>query len=271
MSHIPFVYKWTNKENNNWYIGSRTAKKCNPDDGYICSSKIVAPLIKNNPANWSREIINTGTVADMILLEMQLLVSLDAKNDPMSYNQHNSDGKFSMAGKVGGRTGKTPWNKGKTKETDATVAKYSKTLSIVNAGKKPVATTLGRAPWNKGNRGCQTAWNKGLPTEEQPFYGKTLDDAHRANLSESKLGDKNPMYGKDPWNKGLKGAYVQTPESNKKRAEKLSGKPRSEETKNKIKATKSANKQKAVSESITTTMDSQYLREAMLNIINGLK
>jgi G:T-mismatch repair DNA endonuclease (very short patch repair protein) len=31
----------------------------------------------------------------------------------------------------------------------------------------------GRTPWNKDVTGLQTAWNKNLPAEQQPFYGKT--------------------------------------------------------------------------------------------------
>jgi hypothetical protein len=30
----------------------------------------------------------------------------------------------------------------------------------------------GRTPWNKGTKGLQEAWNKFLPSEKQPFYGK---------------------------------------------------------------------------------------------------
>jgi hypothetical protein len=31
----------------------------------------------------------------------------------------------------------------------------------------------GRTPWNKDAVGLQTSWNKNLPAEQQPFYGKT--------------------------------------------------------------------------------------------------
>jgi len=31
----------------------------------------------------------------------------------------------------------------------------------------------GRTPWNKGSTGLQEAWNKNLPAEQQPYYGKT--------------------------------------------------------------------------------------------------
>lgn len=45
----------------------------------------------------------------------------------------------------------------------------------------------GREPWNKGTKGLQEAWNKGLPAEEQPFYGKchtddTLEKRKETNL-----------------------------------------------------------------------------------------
>lgn len=31
----------------------------------------------------------------------------------------------------------------------------------------------GRKPWNKDTKGLQVAWNKSLPSEQQPFYGKS--------------------------------------------------------------------------------------------------
>jgi hypothetical protein len=89
METIAFVYKWTHIPTLKWYIGSRTSKGCNPDDGYICSSKIVKPMIQSNPTEWKREIIETGTSADMWDLEYEMLELLDAKNDSRSFNQTN--------------------------------------------------------------------------------------------------------------------------------------------------------------------------------------
>ena len=40
------------------------------------------------------------------------------------------------------------------------------------------------------------AWNKGLPKEMQPFYGKTLTEEHKNKCSESSKGEKNAFYGK---------------------------------------------------------------------------
>jgi hypothetical protein len=48
-----FLYKWTHLPSGKWYVGSRTAKGCHPEDGYYCSSKEVKPLILANPQDVS--------------------------------------------------------------------------------------------------------------------------------------------------------------------------------------------------------------------------
>lgn len=98
MNTIAYIYKWTNLATGKWYIGSRTKEGSHPDDGYICSSKIVAPLVLNNPSEWKREILITGAPDVIVLTETKILKELDAKNDPMSYNMHNGDGNFTTAG-----------------------------------------------------------------------------------------------------------------------------------------------------------------------------
>jgi len=35
---------------------------------------------------------------------------------------------------------------------------------------------VGRRPWNKGTKGMQVPWNKNLPAEQQPMFGKTLSE-----------------------------------------------------------------------------------------------
>ena len=94
-----FIYKWTQISTSKWYIGSRTKKGCHPDDGYICSSKIVRPLIKENPNDWVRTILKEGTDPEYIRkLEGRFLRRIDAKNNSMSYNMDNGDGNFSTVG-----------------------------------------------------------------------------------------------------------------------------------------------------------------------------
>ena len=39
-----YLYKWTHRTTNMWYVGSRITLGCNPDNEYICSSRTVTPL-----------------------------------------------------------------------------------------------------------------------------------------------------------------------------------------------------------------------------------
>lgn len=96
---VAFVYKWTELATLKWYIGSRAKAGCHPNDGYICSSKIVKPRIQQNPTGWVRTIVATGTPTDMKMLESELTTAADAMHDPRSYNMHNGDGKFTTLGK----------------------------------------------------------------------------------------------------------------------------------------------------------------------------
>ena len=84
-----FVYKWTHLPTLMWYVGSRTANGCHPDDGYICSSKIVRPLIEGKKSDWVREIVHLGDTKDVLLTEEEILMTVDAKNDPRSFNRTN--------------------------------------------------------------------------------------------------------------------------------------------------------------------------------------
>lgn len=162
MTTTAFVYKWTHVPTGRWYIGSRTKQGCNPDDGYICSSKTIKPLITENLAEWQREILAVGEPAAMLELETRYLVSLDAKNDPMSYNQHNSDGKFSTSGKE-------PWNKGRGKP-------------------------IGKPAWNRGLKCPQiSAGRQGQPAHNK---GKPMSEEQKAKISASSIGKVSPKKGK---------------------------------------------------------------------------
>jgi hypothetical protein len=121
-----YVYKWTEHSTGKWYIGSRTGKNCHLDDGYICSSNTVKPLIKANPGNWSRQIICIGHPSDMLELEFRYLTALDAVNDPMSYNQSNGGYNF-------GRTGKTHSEETKAKMSE--VAQNRPQVTCPHCGK----------------------------------------------------------------------------------------------------------------------------------------
>jgi|AACY02.3.fsa_nt_gi hypothetical protein len=87
-----FLYEWCESSTNKWYVGSRSAKGCHPTDGYICSSKMVKSMIKENPSDWTRKILAIGLPDYIRWLERAFLQSVDARRDPQSYNKSNADG-----------------------------------------------------------------------------------------------------------------------------------------------------------------------------------
>ena len=180
MNTIAYIYKWTNLITGKWYIGSRTKEGSHPDDGYICSSKIVEPLVLNNPSEWSREILITGEPNTIIVKESEILTELDAKNDPMSYNMHNGDGSFSTAG---------------IELTDA----WKQKISQANRGKKRNAKQ--KENYKKANslKAKDPAYLKKLRKPKPPGHGEKVSASlkgrkktieHCQALSKSKKGKK---------------------------------------------------------------------------------
>ena len=64
----------------------------------------------------------------------------------------------------------------------------------------------GRIPWNKNKKGSQVAWNKYLPAESQPFYGKKhksdyFDKVKTTNLSRYGIENCGSLAGRAPFSK----------------------------------------------------------------------
>lgn len=101
---IAYLYLWEHLPSGIKYLGSRTNKTAHPDDGYICSSYIEEHII-NAPHEWHRRIIGTGTPKEIRQRESDLQVFFNMAESVSYFNEHNSNGKFSTAGKAA-------WNKG---------------------------------------------------------------------------------------------------------------------------------------------------------------
>lgn len=82
---IGFVYKWTNKINDKWYIGSHLGV---PTDRYVGSGKIFKKAWKKyGSENFKRSILYQGR--GFRKYEESLLHRLNAAKNRMSYNYHN--------------------------------------------------------------------------------------------------------------------------------------------------------------------------------------
>ena len=189
---IAYVYKWTHIPSLRWYVGSRVATGCHPDDGYLCHSKDVKPMIIEFPTQWKREIIDTGSQEDMYQLETDILRLFDAKNDPMSFNKHNNDGIYVSWGNK--HPNKNPINARKISVGLKDVPK-SKT-HIDNMSK--ALRELGDDHPSK-QKCVRDSKRKKMLAKGELHHQKT--DEARSAAKNRVMGNKNPMYGKEPLHK----------------------------------------------------------------------
>jgi hypothetical protein len=86
-----FVYKWISKTTGEWYIGYH---KGHVDDGYISSGKYFLERYNENPNDFERIILSTGSCEEMYAYETKLLCELNAMEEPLSFNKHNNSFPF---------------------------------------------------------------------------------------------------------------------------------------------------------------------------------
>ena len=221
-----FLYKWIQLSTGKWYIGSRTARYCNPDDGYICSSKYVFPLINENAQDWYRIILKFGSPSYIRKLEKRFLQFVDAKNEPMSFNRSNVGSTvLSCAKKI------------RIYKDEINMFIYQSELSsyeVIGWTKGMSLTTKQKMKENHKDVSGQNNPMFGVSRKgiDSPLYGRKISEdkknrkpkseEHKKKLAESKTGKNHPFFGKKrpkefgeqiskkltgriPWNKGKSG------------------------------------------------------------------
>jgi hypothetical protein len=86
-----FVYCWTDFGTNKLYVG---VHKGTPDDGYVCSSKLMLQEYEARPWDFSRAIVASGIYPEMYVLETAILKAAGADKDLGYYNQTLNQGTF---------------------------------------------------------------------------------------------------------------------------------------------------------------------------------
>jgi hypothetical protein len=184
---IPYIYKWIHLPTGKWYIGSKIRNGWNPSrhEEYICSSKEVKPLVTENRNEWAYEILHIGDAESIARLETYILSELDAKNNPMSFNQHNGDGLYSRAGVKENATTRK-------RKSDARIGEknpmYGKTGALSpHFGKKH----------DEDRKANQSSSMKKYAINRPETHNKNISKSLAGNskLSERMRGEKNPMYG----------------------------------------------------------------------------
>jgi group I intron endonuclease len=162
-----YVYKITNNINDRWYIGSHDGH--NPY--YMGSGKVLKLAIKKHGIeNFTKEILfySEKFKAD----ETQILVELDAANDPNSYNLINTG--------EGGMLGLKHSKETKEKLADAWRGERNPNY---------------QREYSDEERKAMSERQKG---EKSHMWGKHLSDETKQHLRELNLGENNPMYGVSP-------------------------------------------------------------------------
>lgn len=203
-----FVYKWTHLPTLRWYIGSRTAEGCHPEDGYICSSRQVKPLVESQRDDWTREIIAQGLPADMLELETIILETVDARNDPRSYNQHNGDGRFTTLGIE-------PHNKGKYIPRNKPAWNSGKKAPQISAAKKGKPAPNKGVPMSEEQKLKISLSRKGKPSPKKGLPGKLQTAESNSKRSAKLKGRVSPMKGR---------TYTMSEETKRKISEALKAK-----------------------------------------------
>jgi len=160
-----FVYCWTDWKENKLYVGWH---KGQPDDGYICSSKLMIEQYNSRPKDFTRQIIATGSSKDMVNFETTILKEFNVAENASFYNMHNGNGfyhlnKHTEETKAKLRKPKTEKHKKNLSINHANVSGSNnpmhgrsiakeKNLKWYNNGEKEIYVTEGHQPkeFNKG-------------------------------------------------------------------------------------------------------------------------
>jgi hypothetical protein len=203
---IAFVYKWTQLSTGMWYIGSRTAKGCQPDDGYICSSNLVKPMIESNKDDWVRTILYIDEPKKIRALESTTLKELDAKHNPMSYNRHNNDGNFFPL-------------EGHSDETKRKISERTKGKKISQEHRERITKSWQNLDPEVYSKYCEAR------------KGKLLSEETRRKMSEAKKGKPGRKWTEEQ--KLAAKGKIMSEETRHKLSEANKGKTQSEETRRK--------------------------------------
>jgi hypothetical protein len=190
-----FVYVWTNQLTGKKYIG---VHKGTADDRYICSSKIMKEEYDKNPEFFSRQIVCFGDYESMLIIETEMLKSVDAKYNSNYYNMHNGDGNFykkkcsyqeikKMSERMKGKPAK---NKGKPM-TEEQKQKLRKPKSEEH--KQKLRKPKSEEQKQKMRKPKSEEHKQKL---REANLGKKHSEESKQKISEATRGENNPMWGK---------------------------------------------------------------------------
>lgn len=162
---MPYTYLIGWSKENLYYYGVKYAKDANPDTflkDYFTSSKYVQELRESNDEPDIIQIRKTFSDAESAYAwESKVLRRMKVRTSKKWINKHENCGTVLF-----GLT-KTSYKKGST-------------------------------PWNKGKKGIQPAWNKGIEMSQEVIEKQrnTLKESYKSGKIQKPIGERNGMYNK---------------------------------------------------------------------------
>ena len=237
-----YCYKWT-RNTGHYYIGIRCGNAEKHGVDYIGSGVKFLNMFNNTSREeWTHEILGIGTWEYVNILE-ETYVASDKLTDPLILNLREGG----QQGKLSEKTKKLISEKIKEKYTDEEYRRKiseshigfrhsdetKKKFSEINSGENH--NMYGKTHSEESKKKMSKSRKGKYRGKQNPFYGRKHSEESKEKISRSKkgvklgpsseeskqkkslamIGEKNPMYGKAPWNKGKK----LSPESIRKRQE----------------------------------------------------
>lgn len=173
-----FIYITTNLINNKQYVGSHKGRK---NDTYLGSGTIILKAIKKyGKKNFKRIILEECDVSINLLLEEKYIKEYNTLI-PNGYNISPTGGALIFDDNL----------------------RNKKRISLLGKNKGRIHSKEIRKKMSEAQKGKKLSIEtKQKMSEFQK--GRVKSVIERKHLSESKMGSKNPMYGKIPWNKKKK-------------------------------------------------------------------
>ena len=172
-----YIYKITNLVNGKTYIGQHKYKKLN--DRYMGSGKLIKLAIKKyGIENFKKDIIEFNIPT--------LELANDFEQMYILFERTKGKAEYNIADGGAGVHGYHP-----SEEQRHIISIKTKEGMTEEVRKRLSESKKGQEPWNKGKKGVQVAWNKGIPcTEEQKKHLSELNKGNPGYWQEKRRSDE---------------------------------------------------------------------------------
>ena len=209
--YTPYFYVIQDTRNGMYYAGAKWAQDADPtqfmvEGGYVTSSKIIKEIIEECGINVFR-IVRLKEMETPLSHETKFLQKVDAKNNPLFYNQHNGNGDFTN--KKMTETSKTKISKAREGMEFSREHKENLSKAAKNRKSSKQRSLESREKSRKALLGREITWNDKI---SKTLKGRKESDETRKKKSDTAKGKLKSNSARE----NMKKAQKRLAEQNKK-------------------------------------------------------